>query len=69
MTDKNNKGLVPAPIIFKEIGGTLYAVYGYFSPGARETAREKIGRLLTKEAERKSGESPGITGLSGGRVV
>lgn len=55
MTDKdNNQGhYVLAPIIFREIGGTVYAVYGYFSPDARETAREKIGRLLTKEAEKK----------------
>ncbi len=53
MTDKHSESLALAPIIFKKIGGTMYAVYGYFSPDARETAREKIGRLLTKEAEKK----------------
>lgn len=47
---------VVTPVIFKEIGGTIYAVYGYFSPEARETAGEKIGRLLTQERERKSRE-------------
>lgn len=54
MTDKHKAGLVLAPIIFKKMGGTVYAVYGYFSPEARETAREKIGRLLTKEIEGKN---------------
>ncbi len=58
MTDKDNKGLTLAPIIFKEIGGTLYAAYGYFSPDARETAREKIGRLLTQEAGKENRGKP-----------
>lgn len=49
-------GLTAAPIIIKELGGTVYVVYGYFSPEARETAGEKIGRLLTQERERKSRE-------------
>ena len=34
--------MVVAPIIVRQIGGTVYPVYGYFSPEARETAGEKI---------------------------
>lgn len=58
MTDKDSKIYALAPIIFKKIGGTMYAVYGYFSPDARETAREKIGRLLTQEAGKKNRGNP-----------
>ncbi len=58
MRDKHDKGYVLAPIIFKEMGGTLYAVYGYFSPEAKETAREKIKRLLSNEFENKKRENP-----------
>ena len=58
MTNKHEAGLVLAPIIFKKMGGTVYAVYGYLSPEARETAREKIGRLLTKEIEGKNRGKP-----------
>ncbi len=56
MSDKHDKSYVLAPIIFKEIGGTLYAVYGYFSPDARETAREKIKRLLFNKSGNKKRE-------------
>lgn len=45
---------VALPIVFKEMGGTLYITYGYFSPEARETATEKINRLLLKDVEQKS---------------
>lgn len=72
MNDKEENRYTLAPIIFKEIGGTQYAVYGYFSPGATETAGEKIGRLLLKESERKgrkSQESKGLSGHSGDNVV
>ena len=53
MSDRQEqeRSLVVAPIIVREIGGTVYPVYGYFSPEARETAGEKIGRLLTRSAE------------------
>ncbi len=50
---EQDRVLVVTPIIFKEISGTIYGVYGYFSPEAKETAREKIRRLLTKEPESK----------------
>lgn len=69
MTDKSQEGLLLAPIIFKEIGGTMYAVYGYFSPSATETAGEKIGRLLSKESERKRHKNSDFYGQSGRKVV
>lgn len=50
--------MVVAPIIVRQIGGTVYPVYGYFSPEARETAGEKIGRLLTRSAEKKNAWKP-----------
>lgn len=54
--------MVVAPIIVRQIGGTVYPVYGYFSPAvspeARETAGEKIGRLLTRSAEKKNAWKP-----------
>lgn len=56
MTGKRKEGLVLAPIIFKKIGGTLYAVYGYFSPAAKETATAKAKRLISKEIEQKKGK-------------
>ena len=57
MSDRQEqeRSLVVAPIIVREIGGT---VYGYFSPEARETAGEKIGRLLTRSAEEKNTRKP-----------
>ena len=67
--DKDREGLTLAPIVFKEIGGTMYAVYGYFSPSATETAGEKIRRLLSKESERKRPKNSGFYGHSGGNVV
>ena len=57
MAEKDNGGYALAPIIFREIGGTVYGVYGYFSPEARETAAEKIRRLLWEESGRKSLEN------------
>lgn len=69
MSEKHTEGLTLAPIIFKEIGGTIYAAYGYFSPSATETAGEKIGRLLSKESERKRPKSSGFYGQSGDKVV
>ena len=50
--------MVVAPIIVRQIGGTVYPVCGYFSPEARETAGEKIGRLLTRSAEKKNAWKP-----------
>ena len=50
--------MVVAPIIVRQIGGTVYPVYWYFSPEARETAGEKIGRLLTRSAEEKNAWKP-----------
>lgn len=46
MSDRQEqeRSLVVAPIIVREIGGTVYPVYGYFSPEARETAGEKNTR-------------------------
>ena len=55
---EQERSLVVAPIIVREIGGTVYPVYGYFSPEARETAGEKIGRLLTRSAEEKDTRKP-----------
>lgn len=57
MNDNDENKYTLAPIIIKEIGGTMYAVYGYFSPSATETAGEKIGRLLSKGNERKHGKN------------
>ena len=56
MSDRQEqeRSLVVAPIIVREIGGTVYPVYGYFSP----EAREKIGRLLTRSAEEKNTRKP-----------
>ena len=60
MSDRQEqeRSLVVAPIIVREIGGTVYPVYGNFSPEARETAGEKIGRLLTRSAEEKNTRKP-----------
>ena len=60
MSDRQEqeRSLVVAPIIVREIGGTVYPGYGYFSPEARETAGEKIGRLLTRSAEEKNTRKP-----------
>lgn len=60
MSDRQEqeRSLVVAPIIVREIGGTVYPVYGYFSPEAREAAGEKIGRLLTRSAEEKNTRKP-----------
>ena len=60
MSDRQEqeRSLVVAPIIVREIGGTVYPVYGSFSPEARETAGEKIGRLLTRSAEEKNTRKP-----------
>ena len=60
MSDRQEqeRSLAVAPIIVREIGGTVYPVYGYFSPEARETAGEKIGRLLTRSAEEKNTRKP-----------
>ena len=54
---EEDRGELMTPIIFREIGGTVYGVYGYFSPEARETAAEKIRRLLREESRRKSLEN------------
>lgn len=54
---EESRGEIVTPIIFREIGGTVYGVYGYFSPEARETAAEKIRRLLREENGRKSLEN------------
>ena len=53
MTEKQREGHALVPIIFKKIGGTIYAVYGYFSPEAQETATAKTKRLISKEIEQK----------------
>lgn len=45
------------PVTQREIDGTLYVVYGYFSPEARETATEKIRRLVAKDTRRKGPEN------------
>ena len=60
MSDRQEqeRSLVVAPIIVREIGGTVCPVYAYFSPEARETAGEKIGRLLTRSAEEKNPHPP-----------
>lgn len=56
---EENRGEIMTPVIFREIGGTVYGIYGYFSPEARETAAEKIRRLLREESGRKSLENSG----------
>lgn len=53
MNEEKTEGLTVTPIIIKEIGGTLYAVYGYFSPSASETATAKTKRLILKESGKK----------------
>lgn len=57
--EKEQRSELMTPIIFREIGGTVYVVYGYFSPEARETAAEKIRRLLREESGQKSLENSG----------
>ena len=75
MSDRQEqeRSLVVAPIIVREIGRTVYPVYGYFSPEARETAGEKnrasahqVGR---GEKCQKALKMQGFVGLSGGFVV
>lgn len=36
----------------REISGTTYIVTGHFSPTARETAVEKMQRIILKESEK-----------------
>ncbi len=75
MSDRQEqeRSLVVAPIIVREIGGTVYPVYGYFSPEARETAGEKkSGVCLPERQRRKYPEAlkiQGFVGLSDGFVV
>lgn len=57
--NEEDRGELMTPIIFREIGGTVYGVYGYFSPEARETAEEKIRRLLREKSGQKSIENGG----------
>ena len=38
------------PYIIREINGTLYTVKIYFWPDSKETARDKVKRLLLKDA-------------------
>ena len=38
------------PYIKREIDGKLYTVMIHFQPGCRETAKDKIKRLLLKDA-------------------
>lgn len=47
---------LPPLMLGREIAGTLYVVYGEFSPTATEDAGQKIKRLLLKEIE---AEKPG----------
>ncbi len=42
---------IPPLTLGREIAGTLYVVYGEFSPTATEDATAKIKRLLLKEIE------------------
>ena len=60
MSDRQEqeRSLVVAPIIVREIGGTVYPVYGYFSPAVSLASGEKIGRLLTRSAEEKNTRKP-----------
>lgn len=38
------------PYIKREIDGTVYTVMIHFQPGCRETAKDKLKRLLLKDA-------------------
>lgn len=40
----------PVPYIKREIDGALYTVKSHFRPESRETAKDKVKRLLLKDA-------------------
>ena len=74
MSDRQEqeRSLVVAPIIVREIGGTVYPVYGYFSPEARETAGENRASAHQVGRGEKYPEAlkiQGFVGLSDGFVV
>ena len=45
------------PYIKRKIDGTVYTVMIHFQPGCRETAKDKVKRLLLKDA--MNGNYPG----------
>ena len=51
MTDKNKESDPKTiPYIKREIDGTVYTVKIHFQPNSKETAKDKVERLLLKEA-------------------
>ena len=55
MTGKNKESDPKTiPYIKREIDGTVYTVKIHFQPNSKETAKEKMERLLVKEALRES---------------
>jgi len=46
-----NSGLEYIRPLKKKIGGTTYIVTGHFSENARETATDKVRRIILKESE------------------
>ena len=53
MEETNKKDTVqeePVPFIKREVDGAVYTVKIHFNPESRETAKEKVERLLLKDA-------------------
>ena len=53
MEETNKKETVqeePVPYIKREVDGAVYTVKIHFNPESRETAKEKIARLLLNDA-------------------
>lgn len=53
MEETNKKATVqeePVPYIKREVDGAVYTVMIHFNPESRETAKEKVERLLLKDA-------------------
>ena len=53
MEETNKKATVqeePVPYIKRKVDGAVYTVMIHFNPESRETAKDKIKRLLLKDA-------------------
>lgn len=53
MEETNTKDMVqeePVPYIKREVDGAVYTVKIHFHPESKETAKDKIKRLLLKDA-------------------
>lgn len=46
-----NRGQLP-PVMVREVGGTTFRVTASYSPKARETAHEKVLRLILENSDK-----------------